>query len=166
VLGLRDAGLFAPGAGCGYPASGVRLARRTRTTHAPRLTAVFSRLVVCVPLLAACITAPWASASAPGAAASTPVRCAAADLRYGIQDGMPRHFGVWRLEVSGASCTTAHTIAKAWQRRFERSATATLPRRIGAFRFRSLPPNAAQTYRLRGTRGATIVRFDYVVANG
>ncbi len=30
----------------------------------------------------------------------------------------------------------------------------------------ALPPNEAQTYRLRGRRGRTSIRFDYVVPNG
>jgi hypothetical protein len=79
---------------------------------------------------------------------------------------MPHDFGVWRLKVRGGTCATAHRVAKRWQRRFERSPTATLPRRVHGFRFRNLPPRAAQTYRLRGTRGATVIRFAYVVPNG
>jgi hypothetical protein len=120
------------------------------------------RLLSCAALLAALAAVPAAEA----AAASEPQRCPAADLRYGIQEGMPRYFGVWRLKITGGSCAAAHRVAKAWQRRFEQSPTATVPRTVRGFRFRQLPPNAAQTYRLRGTRGATVLRFDYVVPNG
>ena len=121
------------------------------------------RLLLPAALLASLATVPSA---ATAAAAPKPLRCASADLRYGIQDGMPHDFGVWRLKVTGGTCATAHRVAKTWQRRFERSPTARLPRTVRGFRFRQLPPNAAQTYRLRGTRAATIVRFDYVVPNG
>ena len=104
----------------------------------------------------------------PAATATTPktLRCASADLRYPFQEGLPNDFGVWRLKITNGSCATAHRIAKTWQRRFEQSSTGALPRTVRNFRFRQLPPNAAQTYRLRGTRGATVVRFDYVVPNG
>ena len=103
---------------------------------------------------------------ASAAVAPTTVRCPSADLRYGIQDGMPRDFGVWRLKVTDGTCAVAHRVAKTWQQRFERSLEARLPRTARGFRFRALPPNAAQTYRLRGTRDTTIVRFDYVVPTG
>ena len=41
-----------------------------------------------------------------------------------------------------------------------------LPRKVAGFRFTQLPPNAAQTYRLRGRNGTTTIRFDYRVPNG
>jgi hypothetical protein len=41
-----------------------------------------------------------------------------------------------------------------------------LPRRAGGYTFTSLPPNAAQTFRLRGRHGTTTIRFDYRVPNG
>ena len=109
-------------------------------------------------------------AALPSAAAATEppknLRCPSADLRYPFRAGLPNDFGVWRLKVTRGTCATAHRVAAAWQRRFEASPTATLPRRVRGFRFRQLPPNAAQTYRLRGTREATVVRFDYMVPNG
>jgi hypothetical protein len=107
-----------------------------------------------------------AVAAAPAAVPPGTVRCPSADLRYPFQEGMPDDFGVWRLRISRGTCATAHRVAKTWQRRFEQSPSATLPRTVRGFRFRQLPPNAAQTYRLRGTRGATVIRFDYVVPNG
>ena len=39
-------------------------------------------------------------------------------------------------------------------------------RPLTGFSLKSLPPDAAQTYRERGRRGATTVRFDYRVPNG
>ena len=41
-----------------------------------------------------------------------------------------------------------------------------LRRTVEGFRFTTLPPNAAQTYRLRGRQGSVSLRFDYVVPNG
>jgi hypothetical protein len=115
----------------------------------------------------AAVPAATATATAAGSSATTTTRhCRSADLRYPFRKGLPDDFGVWRLKVTGGTCRTAHTVAKRWQRRFEASPTATLPRRVDGFRFRSLPPREAQTYRLRGTREATVVRFDYVVPNG
>ena len=123
------------------------------------------RLLSCAALLLALAAVPAAEAAAAASAPKT-LRCSAADLRYGIQEGMPHYFGVWRLKITGGSCATAHRVAKTWQRRFEQSPTATLPRSVRGFRFRQLPPNAAQTYRLRGTKGSKVVTFDYVVPNG
>jgi hypothetical protein len=37
---------------------------------------------------------------------------------------------------------------------------------VSGFSFKSLPPDAAQTYRERARRGATTIRFDYRVPNG
>ncbi len=107
-----------------------------------------------------------AFAASPSVAAADTQRCPSADLRYPFKPGMPNHFGVLRLKVTDGTCATAHRVAKTWQDRFERSPTAKLPRSVHGFRFRQLPPNAAQTYRLRGTRGTTVVRFDYMVPNG
>jgi hypothetical protein len=121
------------------------------------------RLLLPATLIAALAAVPSA---APAAVDAKTLRCASADLRYGIQEGMPHFFGVHRLKVTDGTCATAHRVAKRWQRRFERSPTATLPRKVYGFRFRQLPPNAAQTYRLKGTRGTTVVRFAYVVPNG
>ena len=109
-----------------------------------------------------------ALAAAPAAIASTDgaQRCRAADLRYGIQDGMPRDFGVWRLRVTGGSCTTAHRVARAFQLKLIQSPTGKVPRTVAGFQIDQLPPHAAQTYTLRATRGRTIVEFDEVVPNG
>ena len=41
-----------------------------------------------------------------------------------------------------------------------------LPRSVDGFSFKSLPPDAAQTYRERGRRRATTIDFDYRVPNG
>ena len=123
------------------------------------------RRVLIAAAAASLAAVPAATATA---ATSTPAthHCRSADLRYPFHKGLPRDFGVWRLKVTGGTCRTAHSVAKRWQRRFEASPTATLPRRVDGFGFRSLPPREAQTYRLRGTREATVVRFDYVVPNG
>jgi hypothetical protein len=120
------------------------------------------RLLLCAAALLLLVAVPSASA----AGAPEAVRCASADLRYPFQDGLPNDFGVWRLKVTRGTCATARRVARTWQRRFEQSPSARLPRTVRGFRFRELPPNAAQTYRLLGRRGATVVRFDYVVPNG
>jgi hypothetical protein len=120
-------------------------------------------LIAAVAVALAAVPAATATAATSTATAR---HCGSADLRYPFRKGLPRDFGVWRLKVTGGSCRTAHRVAKRWQRRFEASPTATLPRHVDGFRFRSLPPREAQTYRLRGTREATVVRFDYVVPNG
>ena len=117
-------------------------------------------------LLTAALVASLAVVPAAGAAPPTTLHCPSADLRYPFHKGGPKDFGVFRLRITNGTCATAHRVAKRWQRRFERSPTATLPRRVYGFRFRSLPPRAAQTYRLRGTREETVIRFAYVVPNG
>jgi hypothetical protein len=105
---------------------------------------------------------------APAAAKSR--TCASSDLRYPFQAGGPKDFGVFRLKITGASCPTAHAVAKAWMTRFEKNLRGPgklhLPRHVKGYTFKTLPPNAAQTYRLRGTNGAKTLRFDYVVPNG
>lgn len=109
-----------------------------------------------------------ASVPAPAPAAETRV-CTSADLRYPFRPGGPKTFGVFKLQVTGGSCATAHAVAKRWMDRFEaslREGRVRLPRRVRGFRFRSLPPTEAQTYRLRGRRGETTIRFDYRVPNG
>jgi hypothetical protein len=76
---------------------------------------------------------------------------------------------VFALKVTDGSCARAHRVARAWMAEFELElllGRVRLPRNVAGFRFTSLPPNAAQTYRLRGRRGATTVRFDYRVPNG
>jgi len=121
-------------------------------------------LTALIALIGLAVAAPARAADARAARA-----CPSADLRYPFTEGGPKTFGVFRLRVAGASCTTAHRVAKRWMRRFEAQLSAgrvRLPRAVLGFRFRRLPPNAAQTYRLRGRRGSATIRFDYVVPNG
>jgi hypothetical protein len=60
-------------------------------------------------------------------------------------------------------------VAKAWMNTFEGDLLRghlRLPRSVAGFTFTTLAPNAAQTYRERGRRRATTIRFDYRVPNG
>src|SRR4051794_24545506 len=103
----------------------------------------------------------------PSAAAAT--GCKSTDLRYPYRAGGPKDFGVFRLKITGGSCATARRIAKAWKNDFEAALKAgkvRLPKHEGGFAFKTLPANAAQTYRERGTKGSTVIRFDYRVPNG
>jgi len=103
------------------------------------------------------------------AGAAAPQRCKSADLRYPFEPGGPKTFGVFKLRVTGGSCSTAHRVAKQWMNDFEGDLLrghVRLPRKVDGFAFRSLPPDAAQTYRERGRRGTTTIDFDYVVPNG
>lgn len=108
----------------------------------------------------------------PGpAVADAPPRlsCKSSDLRYPFQPGGPKTFGVFKLRITGGRCSTAHRVAKAWMQEFEFNVSEgriELPRSVAGFTFRTLPPNAAQTYRERGRRRATTIRFDYRVPNG
>jgi len=100
---------------------------------------------------------------------AAPTRCRSADLRYPFQPGGPKTFGVFKLQVTNGTCRKAHRVAKTWMAEFELElilGRVRLPRNVAGFRFTSLPPDAAQTYRLRGRRDATTIRFDYVVPNG
>lgn len=95
--------------------------------------------------------------------------CKSADLRYPFQPGGPKDFGVFKLRVSAGRCATAHRVAKAWMKRFEaalRAGHVRLPHSVDGFTFKTLPAHAAQTYRERGRRGATTIRFDYRIPNG
>jgi hypothetical protein len=95
--------------------------------------------------------------------------CKSADLRYPFTAGGPKTFGVFKLQITGGRCATAHRVARAWMGAFEadlRDGRVKVRRTVAGYRFTSLPPNAAQTYRLRGRRGTTSIRFDYVVPNG
>jgi hypothetical protein len=119
----------------------------------------------------ALVAALTATALVPAAAAEArPTKtCKSADMRYPFQPGQPNHFGVHDLLVTGGSCKTARSVAKTWMTRFENeldNGRIRFPKRIDGFRFRRLPVHEAQTYRLRGTRGTTAIRFDYVVPNG
>jgi hypothetical protein len=54
-------------------------------------------------------------------------------------------------------------------KRFEASISeghVKLPRHVAGFSFKTLPANAAQTYRERGRKGTKTIRFDYWVPNG
>jgi hypothetical protein len=103
-------------------------------------------------------------------AAAKPHACPSADLRFPFQPGGPKDFGVFRLKIDRGTCTTAHRVAKTWKSRFEKSVRSSgrlkLPRHVEGFTFTTLRPNAAQTFRLKGVKGATTLRFDYVVPNG
>jgi hypothetical protein len=120
-------------------------------------------------LAAALLALAAALALAPTADAADFRRCKSADLRYPFTEGGPKDFGVFRLRIDGGRCATAHRVAKTWMRRFEAEidrGRVKLPRTVRGFTFRQLPPNAAQTYRLRGIRDETTIRFDYRVPNG
>jgi hypothetical protein len=105
----------------------------------------------------------------PVATADASTRCRSADLRYPFEPGGPKTFGVFKLRVTNGTCTTAHRVAKSWMNDFEGDILRghlRLPRKVDGFTFKSLPPDAAQTYRERGRRGSTTVDFDYRVPNG
>lgn len=111
-------------------------------------------------------------ASAPNADARPTRTCKSADLRYPFEPGGPKTFGVFKLTITGGTCPTAHRVAKAWMTEFEKTlrdpetTTVRLPRRVLGLRFIELPPKEPQTYRLRGRKSSTSIRFDYVVPNG
>jgi hypothetical protein len=114
----------------------------------------------------AAVTLAFLPATAAEAKTST---CRSADLRYPFQEGGPKTFGVFRLRVTSGTCTTAHRVAKAWMAKFEanlENGSVARPKRVAGFAFTELPPNAAQTYRLRGVKAKTRINFDYVVPNG
>jgi hypothetical protein len=121
-----------------------------------------------VALLA--IAAALALVPPPASADARPTRtCTSADLRYPFQPGGPRTFGVFRLQITGGSCATAHRVAKAWMTRFEKALRAgrlKLPRSVAGFTFTTLPAREPQTYRERGRKATTTIRFDYRVPNG
>ena len=121
------------------------------------------------PLLLCAILIGGPAAVAPPAEAATSRTCTSADLRYPFRPGGPKTFGVFRLRITGGGCPLAHDVAERWMDRFEgdlRRGRVRLPRSVAGFAFRSLPAREAQTYRLRGIKGETTIRFDYVVPNG
>jgi hypothetical protein len=133
---------------------GALLSRPVRSAQMRRSLALAAVTFVLVP--------------AANAHAAT-VRCKSADLRYPFQRGGPKTFGVFHLRVTRGSCPTAHRVAKAWMKRFEaelKQGRVKLPKHVTGFTFKSLPPTAAQTYRLRGVKETTRINFDYVVPNG
>jgi hypothetical protein len=130
----------------------------------PRQLSVTRLLVVAALALAVVVQAVPAAKGAPAI-----LLCKSGDLRYPFQAGGPKDFGVFKLSVSGGRCTTAHRVAKTWMKRFEtalRAGHVRLPHSVDGFTFKTLPAHAAQTYRERGRRGATTIRFDYRVPNG
>jgi len=120
------------------------------------------RLIVAAAALALLTPAPPAHAAT--------LSCKSADLRYPFRPGGPKTFGVFHLRITGGKCTTAHHVATAWMKRFEAGlrmpGKVRLPRKVEGFTFTSLPPTAAQTYRMRGVKESTRINFDYVVPNG
>ena len=97
------------------------------------------------------------------------LRCKSADLRYSFVPGGPKTFGVFRLRIRGGRCATAHRVAEAWMTRFEDNISegrVRLPRFVLGFTFTTLAATEAQTYRERGRRRATTIRFDYRVPSG
>jgi hypothetical protein len=126
--------------------------------------------VIARALAAALLIAALAATLAATADAATIRHCRSADLRYPFQPGLPDDFGVFALRAAGgASCATAHKVAKRWQTRFERDlrdGRVRLPRNVLGFHFVTLRPDAAQTYNERGRRAGRTIRFDYRVPNG
>lgn len=107
--------------------------------------------------------------SATAADARPTLSCKSADLRYPFRPGGPKTFGVFRLQITGGKCATAHRVANAWMKKFEANVDAghvKLPRSAAGFAFTTLPATEAQTYRERGRKGETSIRFDYRVPNG
>ena len=125
-----------------------------------------------VPWAVVVVTAALAALlpAAPAAAAPATRTCKSADLRYPFEPGGRRTFGVFNLRITGGTCTTAQRVARGWMRAFEKRLRGPgrlrLPRSVAGFRFTTLAPKAAQTYRERGRRRSTTIRFDYVVPNG
>jgi hypothetical protein len=121
--------------------------------------------------LTSAIAAVLASAAvlvpAGAADASSYRHCRSADLRFPFMPGGDNDFGVFRLRIDGGGCAKAHRVAKAWMAEFESHQTElVLPRKVLGFRFKDLPPTAAQTFNERGRKGSTTIRFDYRVPNG
>jgi hypothetical protein len=106
-------------------------------------------------------------AAAPAHAATR--TCKSSDLRFPFMPGGPKTFGVFRLKVTGGTCTTAHRVAKDWKARFQANlnhGSDKLPKHVDGFTFSQVPVRAAQTFGLKGVRKTTTIRFDYVVPNG
>ena len=68
------------------------------------------------------------------------------------------------MRATRTSCSNAHAVAAAFKQKFE--VKYKLPKTVNGYTFTSLKPKAAQTYRLRGSKGAVRIKFDYVVPNG
>ncbi len=106
----------------------------------------------------------------PATATAAPTRtCKSADMRYPFEPGGPKTFGVFKLRITGGTCTTARRVAKAWMNEFEanlRKGKVKLPRSVEGFAFTTLPATEPQTYNERGRKRKTTIRFNYVVPNG
>jgi hypothetical protein len=128
------------------------------------------RLRISHAVCAAAIVLTAVGHALPAAQADTGTRtCKSADLRYPFQPGGPKTFGVFKLRITGGKCATAHRVAKRWMEQFEgnlRLGRLKLPRSVAGFSFKTLPANAAQTYRERGRKRKATIRFDYRVPNG
>src|SRR3954451_3744157 len=114
-------------------------------------------------------TALAASLPAAADAAAAVHVCKSGDLRYSFSQGGPKDFGVFKLSIQGGTCTTAHRVAKAWMKKFERNlhnGSEKRPRSVRRFTFKGLPSKEAQTLRERGTRDLTTINFKYRVPNG
>jgi hypothetical protein len=119
------------------------------------------------PVLAAAVAGLALLAAAPAQAATH--TCKSSDLRFPFQPGGPKTFGVFKLKVTGGTCTTAHRVAKDWKKRFQANlnhGSDRLPKHVDGFTFSQVPVHASQTFGLKGVRGATTIRFNYVVPNG
>jgi hypothetical protein len=120
-------------------------------------------------LFAAALLAAAVALLPAAANARTTRTCKSSDLRYAFMPGQPKFFGVHKLRITGGRCAAAHRVAKAWMKRFEanlKRGSGRLPRHVRGFTFKQVPVKAAQTFGLRGTRGRTVIRFNYVVPNG
>jgi hypothetical protein len=119
------------------------------------------------PALAAAVAGLALLAAAPAEAATK--TCKSSDLRFPFMPGGPKTFGVFKLKVTGGTCTTAHRVAKDWKKRFQANlnhGSDKLPKHVDGFTFKQVPVREAQTFGLKGVRGATTIRFNYVVPNG
>jgi len=132
-----------------------------------RLRLHLGAVICALAILALTATSPTASAAAAGGAFHA---CRSADLRYPFMPGGPNDFGVFRLRIAHGTCRTAHRVAKTWMTRFERNIRRAgklrLPQSVFGFEFTTLPARAAQTFRERGIRRSTVMRFNYRVPNG
>src|SRR3954453_18988526 len=118
-------------------------------------------------ILLVTLTALAAPATVGAAAAVHP--CKSGDLRFPFRAGGPKDFGVFKLRISGGTCTTAHRVAKTWMRKFERNlrnGSEKRPRSARGFTFTDLPVKEAQTFRERGRKDMTTITFKYRVPNG
>ena len=120
------------------------------------------------PALATAVAGLALLAAAP-AEARTAKACKSSDLQFPFMPGGPKFFGVHKLKVTGGTCATAHRVAKDFKKRFTvtlNKGGQTPPKHVDGFRFTQVPVRAAQTFGMKGVRGATTIRFNYVIPNG